>query len=951
MVADNDRQIGPFDNSERVCSQADAITYASQHKQENKTACKSTKKTGLARRNRGLTKQTGYQKGSYKEASRNFSSLLDPQTKGRFSHGFESKKAKPLYSKLNIQDGKSFQHTPSHQEKRLGGIHRSSRCLSSRSHCSGCTAPLRLRSGKQNVSVSGSAIRPQDGTPHLHTNCTDNRSPLASEGYQDFCLSRRLACSGRLRKHASSSSKHNARSGHQTRLSDKLQKVSSRTHSKSRVFGCKIRPKATPCSPPFSQSRQSTSGRAVLAKQNSSSGQILAPVFGPTRKPHGHCIRVQTEDENNPNGFLKSVSPSKGPIDESGHAHGNHDTGRSLVAYHECTTGRKAFRTPSSIPDNSHRCIKLGMGCCSRIGPSSRSLGRKGKGSAHKHIGNASHTTCSIQFQRQNSEENCSDKVRQPHSSILRKQAGGHKIKRLVQSNPRNSRLVRFCRDKDYSLTHTREGQLCGRFPVKGQLSPFRVATRSKHCQTDIQQIRASSSRPVCVDSEQATTSLLHEAQRSSSTDDGCLHNVVGQFSGVCIPSFRNDIEGITESSRGRSNSSIDSSLVAETPMVSNAGEPSDPSSDHTPGQEGSSQTTRDNDLSPQCDQSKVDVMDHFRKSASQAGLSERVAELSAKFLRSSTRTTYDSRLHVYFKWCNDKEVDPTSAPVGEIADFLMHLFDKNLAISTIRGYRSAIQAIHRGFEDGLTVSSSIYLTRLIKSLFLSRPPQKKLSPSWSLSRVLRALSKAPFEPMHSSSLANLTMKTIFLIAVACGRRRSFLHALSNKPGHIRWEINGVRLIPHAKFVAKNQTMNSSPGETFIPSLKSLSSVSQDKLWCPVRALKWYLHRTKDLRTSDNLFVSINSPHGSVSPDTISRWIVQAIKAGGVSSILSQKVRAHDTRGIASSWALFQGVPLDDILKAAYWHNPNTFTSCYLSDVISSEAAFASAVLSCPNRK
>ena len=160
-------------------------------------------------------------------------------------------------------------------------------------------------------------------------------------------------------------------------------------------------------------------------------------------------------------------------------------------------------------------------------------------------------------------------------------------------------------------------------------------------------------------------------------------------------------------------------------------------------------------------------------------------------------------------------------------------------------------------------------------------------------------------------------MKTAFLLAVACGRRRSFLHALTIKPGHIRWEINGVRLIPHAKFVAKNQTLNSSPGEIFIPSLKTLSSVSQDKLWCPVRALKWYLHRTKDLRTSDSLFVSVNSPHGSVSPDTISRWIVQAIKAGGASTILSHRVRAHDTRGMATSWALFQGVPLEDILKAA----------------------------------
>ncbi|XP_072166762.1 uncharacterized protein [Diadema setosum] len=367
--------------------------------------------------------------------------------------------------------------------------------------------------------------------------------------------------------------------------------------------------------------------------------------------------------------------------------------------------------------------------------------------------------------------------------------------------------------------------------------------------------------------------------------------------------------------------------------------------------QGGSPLSTRDIHIPSQGSPPKANIMDHFRGIASQAGLSGRAAELSSSFLRSSTRATYDSRLQHYFKWWYDKKVDPSTAPVGEIADFLLHLFDKNLAFSTIRGYRSAISALHKGFRGGETVGSSSHLTRLMKSLFLSRPPQKKLSPSWSLSRVLRALSRAPFEPMHDSSLANLTIKTILLIAVASGRRRSFLHALSTKPGHIRWETNGVRLIPHAKFLAKNQTMNSTPGEIFIPALKTLSSISQDKLWCPVRALKWYLHKTEELRTSDNLFISINSPHGSVSPDTISRWIVQAIKAGGTTSILSHKVRAHDTRGIASSWALFQGVPLEDILKAAYWHNPNSFTSCYLSDVISNEASFASAVLSCPSRK
>ena len=468
------------------------------------------------------------------------------------------------------------------------------------------------------------------------------------------------------------------------------------------------------------------------------------------------------------------------------------------------------------------------MGCGVEFEPSSRTLGRKGKTSAHKRIGDAGNTKCSIQLQGEHSEENCAHKIRQSHSSLLHQQTGRHKVKKSVQLNSRNPKLVRFYGDMHNSLTHTREGQLRGGLPFKGLLPSLRVATQSKYCQTDFQQGRTSSSGSVCINSEQATTNILHKTQRPSSIDDRRPHNAVGQFSGVCVPSLRNDTEGIAESANGQSNCPSDSPLVAETPMVPNANGPSDPTPGHTPRQGRPSSPAGYEDISSQGNQSPINIMGHFRKTASQAGLSGRAAELSAKFLRSSTRCTYDSRLQYYFKWCSDKEVDPASAPVGKIADFIMHLFDKNLAISTIKGYRSAISAIHTGFSDGVTVSSSAHLTRLMKSLFLSRPPQKKLSPSWSLSRVLRALSKAPFEPMHNSSLSNLTIKTIFLLAVACGRRRSFLHALSARPGHIRWEINGVRLIPHAKFVAKNQTMNSSPCETFIPALKTVRTQNSE---------------------------------------------------------------------------------------------------------------------------
>ena len=107
--------------------------------------------------------------------------------------------------------------------------------------------------------------------------------------------------------------------------------------------------------------------------------------------------------------------------------------------------------------------------------------------------------------------------------------------------------------------------------------------------------------------------------------------------------------------------------------------------------------------------------------------------------------------------------------PLGSIADFFVSLFDKNCSVSTIRGYRLAIASFHAGFPDGCTVSNSPFLTRLLKSFFLKRPPSQSLIPSWSFPSVLRSLTSSPFEPLHKASLIHLTLKTVFLLAVALG--------------------------------------------------------------------------------------------------------------------------------------------------------------------------------------
>ena len=120
---------------------------------------------------------------------------------------------------------------------------------------------------------------------------------------------------------------------------------------------------------------------------------------------------------------------------------------------------------------------------------------------------------------------------------------------------------------------------------------------------------------------------------------------------------------------------------------------------------------------------------------------------------------------------------------------------------------------------------------------------------------VLRVLMGAPFEPMAKASLRNLTLKTAFLVAIASGQRVSTLRALCLDQGHIRWETSGVRLIPRPGFIAKNQTESSNPVEIFLPMLSTHSSVVEDKTWCPVRALKWYVEKTKLFRSSSSLFV------------------------------------------------------------------------------------------------
>ena len=503
--------------------------------------------------------------------------------------------------------------------------------------------------------------------------------------------------------------------------------------------------------------------------------------------------------------------------------------------------------------------------------------------------------------------------------------------------------------EKDFSpgSSHSGRREHCGGFPLQGKLSPIRMGPESFSVSEDLPCVISSTGdRLVRFGAQLPAPEVLLSVPGCSGLEDRRAVVSLDGSSPVRVSSFLSSPQDLGQGCPGRSGPSPGCSVLASEALVSSTPSALGRSSKGVASSTGPSGTTPFSDTSSQGRKSSSFSLASLRQQGEDASLSQRAAQFSAESFRQSTRDTYDSRLDPFRDWCSKIPCDPTTASLGVVADFFISRFDKGLAIATLRSFKSAIASCHRGFCDGSSVTNSQFLTRLMKSFFLKRPPTKTLLPAWSLPAVLRALASAPFESLHKASLRLLTLKTAFLVAIALGHRVSLLRALCVDPGHLRWEASGVRLIPRPGFIAKNQSMTSGSVEIFlIPAISTLSSVEEDKVWCPVRTLKWYVDRTKSRRTSSSLFVATIAPHKGVATSTIANWLVECIKMAGADAILADRVRAHDTRAVSSSWALFNGASLKKIQQTAFWSNPNSFISCYLKDVLVGEASFATAVL------
>ena len=207
-----------------------------------------------------------------------------------------------------------------------------------------------------------------------------------------------------------------------------------------------------------------------------------------------------------------------------------------------------------------------------------------------------------------------------------------------------------------------------------------------------------------------------------------------------------------------------------------------------------------------------------------------------------------------------------------------------------------------------------------MRGVFNYNPPQKaREMPRWSLNHLLKYLRGSQFEPLQLASPTRLIQKTLTLILLSSGRRKSEIANLSRVA---RAEAGSLHLEWVPGFVPKRHSPNFQPP---CPSISPMTSPREsDSLLCPVRAYRIYLGRSRewlsrfpfDLHPIELLLV----PRTAIpaSAEFLSETFINLVKdsrraIGGIDALMRDPrvldgpevpIGIHQTRKFAAAYAI-----------------------------------------------
>ena len=604
-----------------------------------------------------------------------------------------------------------------------------------------------------------------------------------------------------------------------------------------------------------------------------------------------------------------------------------------VVAPSPSSLPRRVSAPSVSRPSLLVRRLGRGLGRPSRLSGRFRPVGRQSGSVVNQRQGTPSCSARAVPVPVSSPGSHGGCLLRQHHSGRLPSQGGWHQISSPQQLSSGDLTL-------DGVPLHPPDSTVSSglqQCPGRRSISPSPIPTYRMVSQHDrisvFEKTVAGSNRLVCHLSKSSLFDLLLPFPGSEVSRHGRLSPVLGRPSGLCVPSggynsaCSSEAPGLQGDGAHLGGSPLGSAPLVFGPSPAVAGSSSSPTIPSRPPALASVSSSLPG--SPSAQASCLATLQRYTRAA---GFSSAVAEQSSLARRPSSRTVYQARWSVYRDWCHSNGHSVSRPTLAKVADFLYWLrFTRGLSVSSLRGYRSALSAVFCFHLPSL--SSDPVIRNLLRSFRLSSAERVMRPPAWDLSKVLTNLVSPAFEPLSQASFRALTMKTLFLLALATAKRVGELQALSSIVTFVAGDAC-LSYIP--QFVAKSELLTRSIPRSFL--VKSLADfaagLDDDLLPCPVRALRLYLPRARSLSPGRHrLFVSPRRPTRHLSKNAMSFFLREVISAAGATRPQVGSLRAHEVRSVSTSVAFHRNWSVSSVLESATWASSSVFSSFYLRDI------------------
>ena len=472
-----------------------------------------------------------------------------------------------------------------------------------------------------------------------------------------------------------------------------------------------------------------------------------------------------------------------------------------------------------------------------------------------------------------------------------------------------------------FSVSHKRSDEHLGGQPLKVESPVNRMVIRSEVIRDNCKKIRPSVSSSRFI--QHAIQPQMQSVRDSSSSRRSvCLGRVSSGLEpmglDLSLSSSKIVSKDFTEAEVLQRQLDSDRSSVVEQDLVSVSVESSQEEffNFRVPSFSGSS---RESDLRAKILDLQTSRLD-FIKLAMKDKFSSRVQTYVTSALRDSSYHQYQSVWEKFQHYCIIK--DPSSINLDLVLNFLIWCFEEfKLCSNTIVCYKSAlIEPLQFAFDLDMDHKN---FGKIFRSMFLKKPSISPLEPKWDLFKVLNLLKSQDFNVNISAE--NLTMKTIFLLALALGRRCNELQSLLRDEKYIKFGPANkyVRINPNPVFLAKNELPSFRRKPILVKALPKSSRNIPNPL-CPVHWLWVYLQKTDYFRGEKVFF----------NPNTLS-----VCNAGRISYYLRKLIsisqpgvyaRGHDLRKMACWLAFWSGMSLKYIREKGFWKTNSAILKCYL---------------------